>query len=279
MQPLDPDRLRVDHVHGQWCLRDDRMPLFRFGPHKDDAQKAVDVIRRYGFTQIGHLGHPTPILLYFAAGPKNPGPGGGPAARLTASKAVQSGMATPLKVGTLSQAGFPPAGSLLPVGVQPGGQPATVRSVLPGVQVLSERVPLDWRQVQLSHAKQEWKLGFGGYTLANFGKDEHAAQQALAAVQYYRFSEHCLSSGPSSFGYFLCNGQAPRGLPPGVRSEAFRPEASPSGSRGRPTRFAITPGCCCTSATRRSRPATSCKRSRNTSSTACAESARATRPP
>jgi hypothetical protein len=223
--PLDPDRLRVDQVHGQWCIRDDRTPLFRFGQHQDDARKALDVIRRYGFTQIGHVGYPTPILLYFAAGPKNPGPGGSLNSPLSGTKAVQNGMGTPLRSSMLSQTGTPPPASLLPVGLQNSGQPPAVRSVLPGVEVLSERVPFDWRQVQLTQTNQEWKLGFGGCTLANFGKDELSARQALAVVQYYHFSEHCLTSGTSSFSYFLCNGQAPRGLPPGVRGEPFRPES------------------------------------------------------
>jgi hypothetical protein len=91
---------------------------------------------------------------------------------------------------------------------------------------LADRVPLDWRQVQLARDNGNWKLVTGGYVLADFGPDEHDARLALAAAKHYRFTEQCHLGGPNdASSYFLCNGQAPRGLMPGLDGVAFQPES------------------------------------------------------
>jgi hypothetical protein len=90
----------------------------------------------------------------------------------------------------------------------------------------SEWVAFDWRQVQTRQDGKDWKLVAGSYVLADFGADEPAAQQALEVVHFYRFTEHCLlTRGASRCGYFLCQGQAPRGLCFGVPGIPFRPES------------------------------------------------------
>jgi hypothetical protein len=115
----------------------------------------------------------------------------------------------------------------LPAAMLPhGGQPA-----MPGYQgndlsPLTDHVPLDWHQVRLKQEGQEFKLMQGTYTIANFGKAEREARQALGAAQYYRFTEECLVGHPRpAFTYFLVNGQPPRGLMYGMEHVEFNPEA------------------------------------------------------
>jgi hypothetical protein len=90
-----------------------------------------------------------------------------------------------------------------------------------------QRIPLDWHHVQVRREGQEWRLVHGGQVLADFGRHERAARQALEVFKHYRFNEHCLIGQPPQkvFGYFLVNGQAPRGLMLGLHSVPFEPTA------------------------------------------------------
>src|SRR5262249_47073456 len=56
LAPLDLNTLRVEEVGGQWQLRDAHRQLFAFGRNRADAFLALDLIRHYGFTQIGRVG-------------------------------------------------------------------------------------------------------------------------------------------------------------------------------------------------------------------------------
>jgi hypothetical protein len=53
---LDLNSVRAEQVQGQWWVRDDSRFLFRFGQHAEDAEQALAVIRRYGFSQVGFVG-------------------------------------------------------------------------------------------------------------------------------------------------------------------------------------------------------------------------------
>jgi hypothetical protein len=93
-------------------------------------------------------------------------------------------------------------------------------------EVPVDRVPFEWRQVQVRKDGQEWKLVSGTYTLANFGREEHDARLAQVAIQSYHASEHCVIGYPQPcFSYFLANGQALRGQFFGAANLAFRPES------------------------------------------------------
>src|SRR5205085_313845 len=56
-------------------------------------------------------------------------------------------------------------------------------------QATGDRVPFDWRQVQLRQDGSDWKLASGGLVLADFGPNLHDAQLALSALRHYRFTE------------------------------------------------------------------------------------------
>src|SRR5262249_31929020 len=64
-QPLDPQSVRAEETQKQWCVRDAQRVLFVFGSHREEAQAAVDIIRRHGFTHIGYVGQPRPSMIYF----------------------------------------------------------------------------------------------------------------------------------------------------------------------------------------------------------------------
>ncbi len=199
---FDPASLRVEPFQGQWFLRDAYQMLFTFGPHADAAAQALEVIRRHGFNQIGYVGSPVPVMMFFLANEDartlrratvpalaEQSNGGPPAARLQTRQLAQPAL-------PLNQNGIP-----------------------------GERIPFDWRQAQLRRDQRDWKLIVGSYCLANFGVFEWEAREALRLVQHYRFTEFCrLGQGGTPFTYFLVNGQAPSGVPFGLHSVAFRPE-------------------------------------------------------
>jgi hypothetical protein len=255
---IDQAGLRGEQVQGSWCVRDSTRLLFNFGTHQDECQQAVNVIRRYGFTRVGYLGHSQTQMLVFLAG--NDGLTGvphqltdphlnGPAPlqpalhSLARTPGIQPG--PPIGAPDTGDAGanHGPSGSWQPgmpsvttVGVTNPTVPAAMlphntQQPMLGYQAndlnsLTDHVPLDWHQVRLRVDGPDFKLVLGNYTIFNFGKAEREARQGLAAAQYHRFTEECLVGHPKPvFTYFLVNGQAPRGLVFGVDHLEFDPAA------------------------------------------------------
>jgi hypothetical protein len=295
--PLASAGLRVEHINGQWYLRDPQRVLFNFGARVEDARQALTVLRKYGFTQVGVLGPGAPAMLVPLApngmalvgqGAVPPPtaitaePGPGPAAGTAAAAAEQGALPAPAAPGTPATAGpslpngrvtstgrhldeprfsrqaQPPPGA--PPPVQPKGTPSPLAGIVtpavpslapPGVRpahkeqgftwrttphfgpatgpngvATAERVPFDWRQVQLRQEDGGWALQAGSLVLARFGASQFEARQALAAIRHYRFTEQWRIGGDKpSFTYFLASGQAPRGLMMGLSGQAFVPDA------------------------------------------------------
>jgi len=207
VETLDLTSLRVELVEGQWSLRDNRHRLFAFGPRREDADQALAVIRHYGFTRLGVIGPATPTMTYFLGGDSSMSH-----SPLRAANDIKAG-AMPQQP---SESGSDPKAS--PSQKAEKSQQSTAEA--------PERLTFDYRQVQVRHEQNEWKLVFGTHVFANFGEDHYAAQQALGLFQHYRFTEQFLIGRPiPTFTYFLVAGQAPRGLQFGLPAETFLPEA------------------------------------------------------
>jgi hypothetical protein len=253
--PLEPARLKVEQLQGQWCLRDSHRVLFNFGPRAEEARQALEVIRKYGFTQLGVVGQVTPSMFVFTSSgtpalrgasrhldadhsprrphdPKvaaKPGTPATPAGLVTpALPALSAGQSARPEVHRAHTAADAPNGGWR-------GQPHFGPRAQPGAAPTAERVPFDWRQVQLRQENADWKLKAGNLVLANFGPNDHDARLALSAVRHYRFTEQWrLGGAGQQFSYFLANGQAPRGVPLGMPAESFRPQdltVQPIGAR------------------------------------------------
>jgi hypothetical protein len=253
--PLDPAGLRVEQIQGQWTLRDSQRVLFNFGGQADQARQALDVVRKYGFTQIGVIGQGTPSMQVFfdrpggtaglsAADAASSGrhltvphfPRGHGASEETTSQGTPAalakntqGLVTPAVGALASQANDTNAGH--GVGQHASewrGQPHFGPHSPLGTRtsVTAERIPFDWRQVQLKQENAGWLLAAGSLVLANFGTNEHDARVALSAMRHYRFTEQWRMGGGDkpTFSYFLINGQAPRGVMVGVNAQMIQPE-------------------------------------------------------
>ena len=255
MLSIDLAGLHVEQAQGNWVVREPGRPLFSFGSHKEEAELALAVLRKYGFNQVGVIGHGAVGMLVFVARPE----GGG---RNAAAAGLQPGRQMSLKPDANTEAGRQQAaalalsakslaarkGSAVPanfpiVPALPSLQPDALPAArLPGQDrpsrfltaqvprdrpdVVTERVPFDWRQVQVRRDSGDWKLVAGSYTLANFGMSEHDARLAHAALVHYRCTEHQLVGGPEpAAGYFLANGQAPLGVMVGLFNDSFQPDA------------------------------------------------------
>ncbi|MCS7166275.1 MAG: hypothetical protein NZ914_01435 [Gemmatales bacterium] len=64
--PLQPERLQVRQVGEDYWVTDGVYRYFRFR-RQPDAQQAVAIIQRFRFTQMGVIGLPQPIMVYFLA--------------------------------------------------------------------------------------------------------------------------------------------------------------------------------------------------------------------
>jgi hypothetical protein len=219
IQPLDVATLRVDQVQGQWSVRDNHHVLFTFGPHRDDADQALALINRYGFTHVGSIGLSPPTMLYFLAGESG-------LSRTHFLKAGETRTGAATKGPSAEPDGPKPAAMPSPAAFATGRQEVADAAGKVGPASVPERIPFDYRQVQVRHDQNDWKLAYGSHVFANFGADHQAAEQALGLFHYYRFTEQFLIGRPvPTFAYFLVAGQAPRGLKFGFPAEAFSPEA------------------------------------------------------
>jgi hypothetical protein len=223
VETLDLSSLRVEEVEGQWCLRDNRHRLFAFGPHREEANQALAVIRKYGFTHLAAIGPANPTMLYFLSNDR-----GLSRNRFVTPEELRAGILSGRKKNDnntppeTASADEKKTGqeNALPSGRSPGKDKADKQKTQP------ERLAFDYRQVQLRREHNEWKLVFGSYVFASFGEDQYTAQQALSLFQYYRFTEQILIGQPvPTFSYFLVAGQPPRGLKFSVPAESFFPEA------------------------------------------------------
>jgi hypothetical protein len=247
--PLDLASLRVEKIQAQWCLRDDQRVLFNFGLHPEEARRALAILRKYRFTQVGIVGQATSaMLLFLSAGEERGGRSSAAAAHIRKVTLHSPGSSTggaDSMLGAVVRAALPPLRDA--AGPLPGAHPVVFKGrqdrsalaagrklSLPGWDEQGEWVPLNWQHVQVHQEEGVWKLAAGSYVVATFGADEEAARQALAAVRHYRFTEHCRVGRPAPvFSYFLVNGQAPRGLLFGLSAQAFQPDKLSVQSLGR----------------------------------------------
>ncbi len=238
---IDSLSLRAEQIQGQWCVRDARRLLFNFGSHVEEAREALGVLRKYRFTRLGYLGQGSAVMLVPLGSGTNLPPLLSASAHLATPSLSSPSLQVPRTPGAPAPGeptqprgvGTPPGdlGGYTPHAPKPlplphGRQLATPNPFGPDWTALADRVPFNWRQVQVRRDGKDWKLVHGGYTLASFGNDERGARLALSAVQFYRLTEHCLVGHPKpSFSYFLANGQAPRGVMMGLHNVSFQPEA------------------------------------------------------
>jgi hypothetical protein len=230
--PIDLDSLKVEQLEGQWCVHDARRLLFAFGAHEDEAKAAVDVIRRYGFTQVGYVGAPVPVMMYFLGGPAGLGGGrmAGPAP--LASRRVSHDKKAPVKLTDLRPQPLPSgvdrrelvrlAGPITLATARQLSSVAPLALDLPG---LGDRVRFDPRELVVRCEDGDWRLCSGAYVLARFGPGQAEALQAREALRQYGCNEHCRVGRPQPvFSFFLANGEAPRGRLFGLTGTDFRPE-------------------------------------------------------
>jgi hypothetical protein len=237
--PFNNAALKVELTQGQWCVRDGSRVLFNFGSHEDEAHAAIDVIRHHGFNRVGHVGRGAPTMLVFLAAqdaaapsaferPDTPAPTRVPSAHPVGemkqeTKTVEPGITAPAGLGKVTHS--PGTNPITPDALPYGRQLAVTGSAAGDNGPSADRVPFEWRQLQVRREGREWKLVSGAYTLANFGANERDARLAQAVGQFYRLSEQCLIGQPNpAFTYFLAAGQSPRGMMVGVEKVPFRTE-------------------------------------------------------
>ncbi len=258
---FDPVTLRAEGIKGEWFLRDSRHVLFRFGTHEAEAKHAETVIHKYGFDHVAIIGQARPSMMVFlqrqsvhrAMRPTLTEQGRMTRTRLadmkrewqTKTKKIRSKNDVPIHAALTR---------VVPNPRDPNGETkrASRSLVIPRKHSLllnrkeGKPIPQDARSAKLSrttftwqHAKimQEngnWKIKVGSHELANLGTSRLHARRAMAALMYYRLTEHNQVGDPSlGLNYFLALGKAPRGRMQGAFYDFFRPELLKIEKRGR----------------------------------------------
>ncbi len=229
--PIDLASLRVDQRQTQWVLRDNRRELFNLGVNEDAARQALAVIQKYGFTEVGAVNPASPSMLIFLADPDALSPTD-PAPHARPSAAPEKHAPDPQSPAGRLLAQHPGIDANAPIApaMPPLRQVSLPANMAVAASSTPDRVAFDWRQVQLRKEGDGWKLASGSCVLADFGADEHAARQGLAAVQYYHFTERRQAGGAARFTYFLVGGQPPHGTMFGLDLAAQFQTKPPSGS-------------------------------------------------
>jgi hypothetical protein len=62
---FNPSNLQVRRISGRWKIVDGEQYLLDFANSQEEAQCALKIIRKYGFTRIGFVGRPNPSMTYF----------------------------------------------------------------------------------------------------------------------------------------------------------------------------------------------------------------------
>ena len=224
---IDSASLKAELSLGQWVVRDRQRVWFNFGPRGDEAQQTLAVMQKYKFTQVAAVGTPAPSLMVFLGNPVRPGSRAASNAPQTqpAATAAKNGYIPPTLLPLRNGSGQP--NQLMSTFNRGPGENLTAHvatfpssTVQPPAPGLSERVTFDWRLAQVHQDQGRFKLTAGSHVLGDFGSNERAATQALSAVKYYRFTEHCQVGQPAPYcSYFLVGGQSPRGIPLGLQGQ------------------------------------------------------------
>jgi hypothetical protein len=191
--PFEPKRVRVMDDNGVFYVGDDHRRLFNFGPYQEDAQQALQVIRKFEFNELGFVGSPEPGMTYML---KNENPSllhmSSPSQMKDAELVPQLAPRYPLDLPILGRVG--------------------------------ERRPFDPLRIDIRKGGDGWHLVSGPHDFGSAGNTEYQARTAMQIAQRYPLTEY-VRLGRSDFGFYLSHGQAPRGAPLGVRRSPFEPRA------------------------------------------------------
>src|SRR5262249_47326685 len=155
----DPVKLRVIDEQGAYYVGDERRRLFNFGPYAEDAEQALQVIRRYEFNELGLVGSPDPGMTYLL---KNENP-------------------SHLHLNALGQ----------PKGVETAPQMAPRYPLdVPGIGRVGERRPFDPMRIDIRKGGDGWHLVSGPHDFGAAGNTEYQARTAMQITQRYPLTEY-----------------------------------------------------------------------------------------
>jgi hypothetical protein len=186
---FDPELLAVKNDNGSYYLGDAHKLLFNFGPHRQDAQQALAVIRKFGFNELGFIGLPNPSMSYLLNNP--------------------------------NQVRRPPADASLRPRLLPQ---IALRHPLdvPGAGRVGESRNFDPMRLDVVKISDGWHLTAGAMDLGLLGPSEYQARNMIRIAQRFPFTEQ-VRIGSSDFTFFLSHHLAPRGAPLGIHQTSFKP--------------------------------------------------------
>jgi hypothetical protein len=195
---FDPDALQVANVQGQWCLVDENRPWLTFGAQQEDAKQALQIIQKYGFTEIVYFDPLNPAMMVFVAGHDRIAKGPPSLIKPAGSSVNQNPPGKPDNKGP-AQWFQPPQLHVNPT----FAEQATGRPM----------IRFDWKQATVQTKGLDWQLVANGIDLAHFGSREPEAREALRAVQTLHLTERCqIGDAVPVFTFYLTNSQPSRNM-------------------------------------------------------------------
>ena len=239
--PIDPDALQVANCQGQWCLVDEGRPWFTFGAEVGEARRALQIIRKYDFTDIMYVGVGNPVMIVFLAGSdKRPKGQLSTLKRGEEAEKGRGGEGIGRKIedrgSSIENLSPTPSSILVPRSSSlssPQGGPAQwfqppqlhVNTTLAEPVTGNAMVHFDWRHATVRCQNFDWQVVADGQVLAQFGSRELEARQALRAVQTLQLTDRCqMGNAAPALTFFLSNGEPAHGLFFGAKNQSCHPE-------------------------------------------------------
>ncbi len=238
---IDPDTLQVANCQGQWCLVDEGRPWFTFGAEAGEARRALQIIRKYDFTDIMYVGVGNPVMIVFFAGSdKRPKGQLSTLKRGEEAEKGRGGEGIGRKIEdrgpSIENLSPTPSSILVPRSSSlssPQGGPAQwfqppqlhVNTTLAEPVTGNAMVHFDWRHATVRCQNFDWQLVADGQVLAQFGSRELEARQALRAVQTLQLTDRCqVGNAAPALTFFFSNGEPTHGLFFGAKNQSCHPE-------------------------------------------------------
>jgi hypothetical protein len=203
---FDPDLLQIANCQGQWCLIDDSRPWLTFGARAEDARKAMDIIQKYGFTDILYVDPINPVMMVFLAG-HDRRPKGSLSIIKTGDNSFNQNPSMSPENKASAKWFQPPQLHVNPT----LSEPVTGK----------EMVHFNWKQVSVQCKGLDWQLTANENVLAHFGSLEYEAREALRAIQSLHLTERCqVGDSSSALVVYLAEGKPARNLFFGAKTTA-----------------------------------------------------------
>lgn len=215
--PFDPSKLSVQQVNGTWKIIEGTSHwMFDFGANQANANAALAIIKKYGFTSVCYVGRPNAPMQYLRKDKPiqedclTTHPGNVQAVQINGTWKVVDGSEWVLDFGANGQANAQKAVSVIKYYGMTShcyvGRPnppfqywlANGKSPV-GAFTGEDCIPFDPTKLSVQQINGTWKIVEApSHWMFDFGTNQANANTALAIIQKYGFTKTCYVGRPNA---------------------------------------------------------------------------------